>query len=394
MFCIFSPLRQPCFFHGGFVSSNQDVFCFIKQHDHATQSVCVQGTDADPARVERCWCDPGEFQQIIGVDCGGGKAHYYNLLTDVYESRNVKTFLRVAPSFGSNGSKTLLVAEQAHFAIPQTTKSLAQPYTQEELLNLYAECQANGVTVKLFPHAHTRKARDWVAANIPESRVQKGKSSDENDARGIAYFVKHNNSVSLMNPPTSFERTDRARYVAGVICKSNEVLNIMRRHDYERQKLKAFWDFAFEFSNNCKLTADLDFIDRKIAFSLASLVITEECDELYRFTYKGRVPGVNFWRKKVLKFSPFHQGAGVARSNINWHGFRHYIVGAGEKKGFSLKIGTNKYKQFCDYTSKENEFKTQCWEQVRRQVNHCYSQLVQSSAGFKSYAILQDKEQP
>lgn len=363
----------------------QSLFSYMEQYEHANLSVCQHGITDGEKSVSREWCNPNEFRQIIGVDCGAGKVHFYNLLTDVFDQCLAKQFLHIAPHLGSD---TLLIAEQAHFAIPQTIKSLSQPFTEEELLQLYAKCEANGVTVKLFPHAHTRKARDWVAVNIPESRVQKGKGSDENDARGLAYFVKYNNSVSLMNPPTSFGMTSAARYAAGVIIKSNEVLNIMRRHEYKREKLVAFWDFAFDVEQFGK--RQFDFIDTKVAFSLASLVVTEECGELYRFSYNDRIPGLNFWRKKVLKFSPFHQGAGVARSNINWHRFRPYLIDyAMREKGCDLKIGL-KYKQFCDYTPKENEYKAECWRRIRCQVDQTYREMVRMSAGFKSYDVLHD----
>jgi hypothetical protein len=334
--------------------------------------------------VAKTWCDPDKHAPIIGADCGGGKVHYFNLHTEKKDVCNIRKFLEIAPKFGSG---TLLIIEHAHLATPRTQKSLAQPYTAEELLRLYRECEASGVTIRLFPHSHTRKARDWVAVNMPQTGVEKGKSTDENDAKGLAYYVKNNNSVALVKPPKDFEITDKRRYGSIVVAKSNDVLNVMRRHGYERgDELINWFDFAFGLSQRAK--GQFDFFDEKQSFTLASLVVTEQDGELMSFAYKNQIPGFHFWKTDVLKMSSLHRGGGIARSNTNHHKFRSYIVNyAKNRHGVCLKKGT-KRKEFCEYSHTENRIRTACWKHVRDEIKAVYRIAVDMAKDFKRFDVL------
>jgi len=364
------------------MSASQGVLCFQQQTESELRARRQQ-LYGDGKTVSQTWCDPDHYGQIIGADCGCGMVHFFNLNTEIGGKCRMQDFLQLAPQLGRG---SLLVMEKAHLATPQTSKSLAQPYTAEQLLQLYHDCEQGGVTIKLFPHAHTRKARDWVAANMPETGVQKGKGTDENDAKGLAYYVKNNNGVSLLNPPLHFGMCEARAYGCSVVKRSNDVLNVMRRYGYEREEFVQWFDFAWDLTKYAEQR--FDFVEQKVAFSIASLIVTEQEGELMAFAFRGKMPGVNFWMKKVLQFSPCHQQAGIARSNICWHRFRPYLITYADKRhNIKLKPG-NKYKHFSDYTDAEDAVRRMCWHDIRRQVKAFYRAAVEKAKQFKRFEIL------
>ena len=51
----------------------------------------------------------------------------------------------------------------------------------------------------------------------------------------------------------------------------------------------------------------------------------------------NQIAGVGFFRKRLLRLHPYHKKGGVARSNINHHGVKHYVKNHLESQGCSLK---------------------------------------------------------
>ena len=121
-----------------------------------------------------------------------------------------------------------LVVEDAHLGRARTKKSLAQVYTASELLAFYRQASNLGITLRLFPHSQTPKAR--ALAGFDEK-------NDAVDAQAIHAYLLQSPSVlqSLKLPPRSFE-PERWRE-AGWAFKddTNMILNVARRFKYKTE---------------------------------------------------------------------------------------------------------------------------------------------------------------
>lgn len=363
-------------------------FAFITEHEAEEQR------QADTVRRERAlindsaitvartWCDPSKYMEIVGCDFGGGRMHYHELYAERDDCVSID---RVAETLESFPRGTLVVVERAHFATPQTPKSLAQPFTADQLIDTYGRCERAGVTIKLFPHQHTRKARDWAAVATGGKLVELGKSSDINDARGIAYYVRHNNGVSLSNPSTAFTRPTRTLYGEAVRRQSNIVLNAARARGYNGEVFPAVAKLARAIAHSCATPSS--FIDDKSAFSIAASIASEIDGEPVRFAYNGRTVGADFFLKTVLRFSSVHHRGGVCRSNLCWHRFRPFLAKFAKLHGESTKDG-NRYRKFCDFTPSQDEIRRRCWKLVRHEIKAAYRFAVDHSAGLSLCEIL------
>lgn len=331
----------------------------------------------------RTWADPQSSTEIVGVDFGGGAMHCHflragNDMAGIPLSGSLQ-YLRTLKR------GTLIVAERAHMAVPQTAKSLAQPFTEEELLDFYSACDASGLTLRLFPHAHTRKAREWVAANAPDGFVEREKSTDINDARAIAFYVAHFNGNALAAPPKDFRFTDNRRYGAFVRRRSNVVLAAMKSRGYDGQVFPEIVAFASRLHNAVGGVGS--FVHCKAAISIASTVVGYHSDGLSRFTYKGRAPGVNFWKRNVLMMTPNHRRGGIARANLCRDRFRPFFAEFADARGVTVKVGP-RYIPFGDFTPELENCRRDAWRQVRADLKNAYRVAVEMSSGLPSCDLL------
>lgn len=334
--------------------------------------------------VQRPWLDPGVFSEIVGADFGAGRMHFHCL----YSGKDGAVPLaQVASTVESFGSRTLLVVERAHLATPQTQRSLAQPFTADQLLDIYRRAREAGVVLKLFPHHHTRKARDWAALNRSEL-VEFGKSSDINDARGLAHYVRYNNGVALCNPPASFAPSRQRTYGQKVRKQSNIVLNAARARGYHGEVFAAVARLASEIDAAC--SSPHSFLDHKVAFSIASLVVSEIDGDPVRFAYDGRAPGADFFLKRVMLFSSVHHRGGVARSNLFWHRFRPFLAKFANGLGESTKTDDRRaYVKFSAFTPSQDHVKREAWKAVRHEVRSAYRLAVTLSAGLPAHEVVE-----
>lgn len=338
---------------------SQTQFDFIEeQNRELLSSFC------DSCNSEKSWCNPAAYKEIIGVDFGSGYAFVYFLHEDKLEKIKYCNFISFVSSLPEN---VLIVVEQAHLGVPQSEKSLAQPFTKEQLQHIYRTCDEKKISLKLFPHDHSRKAREWAALN--NETIELEKTSDENDAKAIAWFVAHNNSISLANPPSDFEAKAFHVYSQNVIRESNRTLNIVRVQGYDGQVFPGIERIAE--STFRKLGLDGGFVNKKIAFSVASMMLKEIDQNIFAFSYNEKVPGWNFFSKHVLKMTPFHTRGSIARSNICWHRFRPAF--ADYAKSVGLKIKSNqKYKRFSEFTKEEEMCRRKFWKIVRSELRSAY----------------------
>ena len=335
-----------------------------------------------PLDVNKTWCNPTLYIEIVGVDFGGGKMHYHMLNA---EKDGKVSFADVAKTLESFKPGTLVVVERAHFATPQTPKSLAQPFTADQLIDMYSRCKKAGVTIKLFSHFHTRKARDWAAVATDNALVQRGKSDDKNDARGLAYYVMHNNGIALSNPPMSFGTPRKRQYGNAVRKRSNIVLNAARSRGYYGEVFPLVAKLARQIAQRFA-TVD-SFINHNIAFAIAASVVCEVKSEAFLFTYNAQIPGADFFIKTVLLMSSVHHRGGVARSNLCWHGFRPFLAKFAKSFCECTKDGM-RYQKFADFTTSQDDIRRLAWRSVRHELKAAYRYALERSAGLPFFDVL------
>ena len=135
------------------------------------------------------------------------------------------------------------VGESAHFAVPRK-HSQAQILEADELLEWYAECEANDVGLLFSPQQSSLNVLRYTIANNLEGegitdRDQewynvKQKKDDAKDARALhRYIMNHRNFCDgFKSPPKSFEITDYTIHVRETKRRMNNALDDMKTHKY------------------------------------------------------------------------------------------------------------------------------------------------------------------
>ena len=303
--------------------------------------------------------------QLYVADFGKLCWHTLNVQTGTITQLSPEQFRTLA--WHPNGAK--LICEAAHLGTPRTDFSLAQVYTEQELLSLYAALTAKGCELRLFPQGITAKARAMAGIND---------KSDEGDLFAIAHYVQNCPNTPLKRPPTSFV-TER-RVEAGWTFKkeSDGILNVARRFDYEQEDdyVKLFvedniQELASRLSENAKKFVFLsdDYRSKKNGktfnksdkrkrrlYTLAALFLHPDGYARQR-PDTGTLPGINWLKRYVLHFSPFHFKGGIARSNLKWHAFRNEAINAlGTRKASSKGKVLSHY----DFNDDQQEQFRQC----------------------------------
>ena len=362
----------------------QKVFLEIEadSRNEAAERMAAESADHDPRKT---WCDPSAFTEIVGVDFGGGLMHMHFLCAGVdkgpCDPLDGLAILLNLPS------KTLVVVEDAHISIPQTARSLSQPFTADQLTSLYVGIQKFGSVLRVFPHQHSRKAREWAALHAPSGFVEREKSDDANDARALAYYVAKYNGISLRKPSGSFEESAARHYGKIVRRTSNIALAAVKVDRHLGQKFPLLTAFALRLLNS--LDPSFDFVSEKVAISIAASVVHERDGELFRFLYNGRVPGFHFWKDNVMKFTAFHHKAGIARANLCRDRFRPYLAQFALARGERVKDGA-RYIRHADFTASAECIRKQAWAHVRRDLRASYRMAVAMSADFPGFNVLSE----
>lgn len=329
----------------------------------------------DQPCVARSWCDPSQYDEVIGIDFGCNVVHYYKSRSGYRGKmafRELRGWLLRLPE------NTLVVCESAHLGVPQTEQSLAQPFTAEQLLEMYGRLRDRGVTLKLAPHAHTgKRMRLWVAHHCAEL-MRTADKSDAADAMTLAVYVDRCNGVSLANPYKTFHRSARREFGRKVTRLSNILLNAERTDDYSG----AFYPLVTKVARD--VWRRNSFPSLKFVVTVASTLLSEKAGRLVVLTHRGQPPGRWFWLRDVLRMSPWHHRGGTARSNLMWHTFRPYLQKHARGRGVSVKVG-NKYKKFAVYDAKQKAAHagaTKCFrQQLLRCRDLCIEQAHRMAAG-------------
>lgn len=363
---------------------NEDAFHRELERETAqnalTQRVEKLKEDAASRGVAKSWCNPLDYDEIVGVDFGAGTFCWHKLHAGVSVSKLPLT--KAHDVLTSFGQRTLVVAERAHLATPQTSQSLSQPFTAEELQSIYRDCEAKGITLRLFPHHHTRKCRDWAAGMAP-GLIDGTKSTDINDAKGLAYYVFHNNGVALGKPPIDFSRSKIRSYARSVRSISNVVLNAAAARGYDGQVFPCVSRLSRKIPGEMKTKCE--FVSKNIPFSVMSLVMTEHCGQAVKFVHDGQVIGACSWLKNVVGSSSVHHKGGRARSNMFWHRFRPFLKDyAFREFGLVTKNGAS-YVKFSEYTAELDEARKSAWRKVRYELKLAYRIAIDLTAGLDDF---------
>ena len=243
-----------------------------------------------------------------------------------------------------------LVAEYAHLQVPRTSRSKSQVYTSEERVELLRNADRLGVSVFCFPQA----MRPTYNPN---------KSKDIDDAIAMAEYLS-----KYVNPQPCVRSDGKP----GVHCwlprlkrdygldspkwraihefrdNSNSILNWARgwTPSYETEPdqffhgewrggvdaIKKLADDArmhsTEFSDaGVKAAYDVIAYAKKytIRYTIASMVMLP-CGAPRTNPVTGKQPGIKWIMRYQLGFTNLHHRGGVARSNVQYHGLKNFLI--------------------------------------------------------------------
>tara|TARA_R110002020_G_scaffold216487_5_gene424228 strand:- start:579 stop:1697 length:1119 start_codon:yes stop_codon:yes gene_type:complete len=284
---------------------------------------------------------PINTSTMVVIDCGETHATRYDGVSGkhktVEEAVNSVVSISLAdvlklPEELPEG--TILVSEYAHAGCPRKGKSLAQPFTEGQLLDLYERCKQNNIVIKLFPQGSTPIA--LALAGLEKS--------DKHDPVAIFRFLERFPQTSMMNPPSNFELSPLVQEGWDWKQETTDILNFARRYNYEDptdtnvQWIKEHLEeIAAQLSNRAKDAFGLSVrkksgpdkgnfkgVKTKQIYSILALMRNLD-GGLRAREITGELPGWGFIKKRAMPMSPFHRKGGVARSNMYYHGNKHYI---------------------------------------------------------------------
>lgn len=313
------------------------------------------------------------------LDCGVNQATLYDAKKDVVTTLSHDDVLELHNVLEPNST---LISEYAHLGCPRGKRSLSQPFTASELLTFYENLREKNITLKLFPQQSTPRACAY--SGLPKS--------DENDVKSIYLLLKDFPEISLMNPPKSFEVSDKRRTAWDMKDEINYTLNIARRYSYNDEEdvntqtikelfPKMLTDLseetkkAFGISEKSKYQVtrsgqyqkgELNMNNNKFSkVQLYSILACLQNEEGELRTVNGKTPSWKFAKRYLLCMTPFHFRGGVARSNLYYHGMKNYIISRGKEVGLTLNrkkrggffndAGTE-IKEGSKFTKKEDDF--------------------------------------
>lgn len=324
--------------------------------------------------TSRTWVDPKSFVDVVGIDFGSGDMHLHSWATG--RAWKVPASFAIAEILSLQRG-TLACVEWAHMAVPRTRRSLAQPFTADDLLKCYIDAKAAGITIKLLPHYHSGiRVRAWAAANFPD--LHSAEKSDAADAAAIARYVSTCNGISLADPPKSFARDPKRDYGKAVREYSSIALNAERTTKYRGMFFPHLIELGIEIYRRGGRR-----IGPTACHSIASLIATEVSGSPVMFVRNSSPPGVETWWRHVARMTPFHHKGGLARSNLMRHSFRPFIRKFGQREGVSMGSGT-KLIPFGDHDEQQAMIRTRAMKSYRDTAKACYRSGVgiAASRGF------------
>lgn len=273
---------------------------------------------------------------MIVLDCGKNTATIYDSETDSCKVISHTDILRLPEELNPGST---VVAEYAHLGCPRQKYSLAQPFTETLLKDLYTRFEKKGISLKLFPQQSTPRANSY-------SGLEK---SDMDDPKSIYLLLKNFPQISLMNPPITFNTEDIVLEGWEWKDTTNKILNVARRYSYEseddsnsvyiRNNIQHIYDNLspvardafglqlFKKTSKHGIEGSVNFNKINMCQIYSILAIFRDFDgQLRLYKNTGRFPSNYFIKRYVICMTPFHFRGGVARSNLYYHGAMNWII--------------------------------------------------------------------
>jgi len=322
------------------------------------------------------------FQTLLIGDLGQNKVTIFNAFEDSFETVSAIDFFDWLEKYSnSNAGGVLFVGESSHFGTPRSEDdaklSKAQYWKSVELLNWYSQMRNCGVTLRFYPQKKTETIRRLLG-------MEKG---DVNDCKAIYHDLTNRPWVldSLQKPKSSFKSPLR---IESLILKSDmdSTKNFMRNHDYRhvedeitefvRANLK---DIAEGLSDEAKdafcLTNEKKFFTGgkgvnagffnepkyKQITAIACCLLNKDGSLRIRPS-TGDIAGWKYTKSYLLRLHAMHQRGGVCRSDLMWHGCKHYIIAKLNNKVVKEGNKNPSAKPLADYSPQE-------WEQFYKYRN-------------------------
>ena len=295
------------------------------------------------------------------LDCGMNTATLYNAKTG--EVKTIRHYdLLNLPGDLPRGST--IMCEYAHLGCPRKKRSLSQPFEAHLLLDLYKRFEEHDITLKLFPQQSTpravnyttsKKLGEWSMSDESGSEYILGEiwgKDDERDPESLHTLQSDFPEISLMNPPKSFELSDKRAESYEWVADSNMYLNIARRYSYVKgqgdegdkgddflvQNMQQVYEAVSETCRSAfglgvyksnrgevkKGQINLKKMKKAQVYSVLTQLLDADGKPRVRES-TGKLPSWKFIKRYSIKMTPFHFKGGVARSNLYYHGARHWV---------------------------------------------------------------------
>ena len=280
------------------------------------------------------------------LDCGMNTATIYIAKTGEVETIRHDALLNLPESLPRGST---IVCEYAHLGCPRKKRSLSQPFEDYRLLDLYERFEEKGITLKLFPQQSTPRACNYAIKVTGDKDREK---SDITDPESIYFLLRDFPEISLMNPPRSFEVSDKRAESYEWVADSNMYLNIARRYSYVKAEgdeggesddflVKNMQQVYEAVSETCRSAFGLDTyksnrgkvkkgqvnlnkMKKAQVYSVLTQLLDADGNPRIRKS-TGKLPSWKFIKRYSIKMTPFHFKGGVARSNLYYHGARHWV---------------------------------------------------------------------
>lgn len=314
---------------------------------------------------------------VFGCDFGSSLFH-------VCQNKDVKTYKKFETNqfihlpFAEAGDIVLI--ELAHVqprkTDPNSSISLSQGLTYENLLTLKNVSDRKGVTVRLVPHSLTPRLRQEFFPGEDKS--------DCIDAAVIGHFydIYGLDGLQHFRPKPANTYNPAQKLAFEIKAETDAVLNYFRGHAGDYKALRKV-QVLNHYLNNSKKIIDgrwgmfaddhnwALFFEKWIAGRTGKAKKMKDASENSLFAslwvcvyaidgslrinpHTGRPLGINFLWKQVLGNKPNHFRGGVARSNLMYYGFRTRVLPKQLQKVNGQKAPLSKTN---DSRQKLNEFR-------------------------------------
>lgn len=275
------------------------------------------------------------------LDCGKCGSHVYNVSSGDYCQITHMDMVNLNIPNLSDGDT--IIVENAHMR-SREKNSLAQPFSYDQLRELYDNAVARNIEILLFPEQSTPTARKLAAFKHPEL-IEK---DDENDVKAISFYLKQRprvlDTLKRFNPIPLDVHYENNKHKFADRIKLTDDVNVARNQKYG---IKTEYDDAITKwikNNYAKLAENLadkslcEFIgieyDKKEKFKASTVKYrNEKLKHLYCFictimTPKGElrvrsdinlVPYWKYAKEVYFGITPYHRKAGVMSSNYKYH---------------------------------------------------------------------------